>query len=154
MGAYASVDDLTARWRPLTTDEEIDTATVLLEDASVQIRAEIPGLAARIEAGDTDALAAVVRVECAMVKRAMTAGDGGFGVTSTQETHGPFSRTFQYSNPMGDLYLTKAERRLLGGGGQTAFTIDMLGDQQAPWILDRLADIRLASPQPRLSGFE
>jgi hypothetical protein len=41
-----------------------------------------------------------------------------------QETTGPFSRSFNYSNPTGDLYLTKAERRLLGGGVQRAGSID------------------------------
>jgi hypothetical protein len=152
MTAYATVDQLEARWRPLT-ESEIEQAETLLEDASVQVRAEIPTLAARIEAGNPDLLSAAIRVECAMVKRALSAGDGGYGVTSTQETQGPFSRTLQFSNPMGDLYLTKAERRLLGGAGQQAFTISMGGDAR-PWILDELAYIRLASENAEhLSGF-
>lgn len=145
MGAYAGVDDLAARWRPLTDPDEIERAEILLEDASVQIRAEVPDLKARIESGDADLLSAAIRVECAMVKRAMTAGDDGFGVTSTQETQGPFSRTFQYSNPMGDLYMTKAERRLLtNGGAQRAFTIDQSGDGRM-YILDELAYVRFVS---------
>lgn len=153
MAAYATVEQLAARWRPLTEDE-VDTAEVLLEDASVQIRVEVPDLKARILAGDTDLLSAVIRVECSMVKRAMTAGDAGFGVTSAQETQGPFSRTYQYSNPMGDLYLTKAEKRLLGAAGQRAFTINQ-GLPDGVWVLDALAAVRAASPNAAgLSGFE
>lgn len=153
MTAYATVDQLQARWRPLTP-EETDKAEVLLEDASVQIRSEIPDLKSRIEAGDADLLSAVIRVECAMVKRAMASGDDGIGVTSTQETQGPFSHTLQYSNPMGDLYLTKAERRLLtSGSSQSAYTIEM-GPTAAPYILDELAYVRLSSANYEgLSGF-
>lgn len=152
MTAYATVDQLEARWRPLT-DPEIATAEILLDDASVQVRAEVPDLAKRIEAGDTDLLSAAIRVECAMVKRAMSVADGGYGVTSTQETQGPFSRTFQYSNPMGDLYLTKTERRLLGGSGQSAFSISMGADTR-PYILDELAYVKAASENSLgLSGF-
>lgn len=144
MTAYATVDQLVARWRPLTS-EETAKADVLLEDASVQIRAEIPDLRARIEAGDTDLLSAAIRVECAMVKRAMASGDDGVGITSAQETQGPFSHTFQYANPSGDLYLTKAERRLLtAGGAQRAFTISQGGDT-LPYVLDELAYVRAAS---------
>lgn len=153
MSAYATVDDLAARWRPLT-DAEITRAEIILDDAAVQIRAEVPTLKARIEAGDTDLMSAVIRVECAMVKRAMSVQEDAVGVTSAQETQGPFSHTFQYSNPMGDLYLTKAEKRLLGGSGQSAFTISMGGDAR-PWILDELAYVRAASINSNaLSGFE
>jgi hypothetical protein len=123
---YATTSDLEARWRPLT-DPEAATATVLLADASTQIRSEFPTLDILI-AGDADADPVVppnpdlarnaTRVVCAMVRRAMDAPeDGGFGVGSIQETTGPFSRSLSYSNPMGDLYLTKAERKLLGVGG-------------------------------------
>ena len=152
MSGYATVDDLAARWRPLT-DPEVEMAEILLEDAAVQIRSEVPDLKARVEAGDTDLMSAAVRVECAMVKRAMSVQDDAMGVTSAQETQGPFSRTFQYSNPMGDLYLTKAEKRLLGSGKQSAFTIGMGGDDRL-YILDELALIRLRSAQTRLVGFE
>ena len=152
MTAYATVEQLAARWRPLT-DDETDTAEILLEDAWVQVRSEVPTLAARIEAGDQDLLSAAIRVECAMVKRAMSVADDAFGVTSTQETQGPFSRTFQFNNPMGDLYLTKAERRLLGSGKAAAFTIDQ-GPGVQPWILDELAYVRIASENAEhLSGF-
>jgi hypothetical protein len=121
---YATTSDLEARWRPLT-EAESTVAGILLGDASAQIRAEFPTLDAAI-AGDeaagidpnVDLARSATRVVCAMVRRAMDApDDGGFGISTVQETTGPFSRSFNYSNPMGDLYLTKAERKLLGVSG-------------------------------------
>lgn len=135
--AYATVTDLETRWRTLSAPEKAQ-ASALLNDAEAQILTEVPDVAERI----TEQAAAtppstllkqlVVRVECAMVKRAMAGGDA-FGVTATQETTGPFSRSVTVANPLGDLYLTRAERRLLGGGGQRAFTIDTGPSTRTDW---------------------
>lgn len=114
MAAFATVEDLEARWRTLSTDEQA-VATVLLDDASAMIRATCP------DATDADILKLVV---CAMVKRAMLAADAP-GVKTTQETAGPFSQSYTYANPMGDMYVTAAEKRLLGCGRQVAFTVPM-----------------------------
>jgi len=121
--AFASATDLAARWRPLTPAEET-MADTLLGDASLIVRSECPDVDARLStippALDPDVPKMVV---CAMVKRAMIAGVDVEGVTNTQQTAGPFSQSMTYSNPMGNLYLTKAERKLLGCGGQEAFTV-------------------------------
>lgn len=132
---YATVQDLVARWRALNA-EETTLATTALSDASVQLRRDVPDLSARILAAtDTDLVETAKQVVCAMVRRAMDVPDGGFGATAKQETQGPFSRSLSYSNPMGDLYTTKAERRRLAGGGvQQAFMIDLGPDTiPAPW---------------------
>lgn len=120
---FASVDDVEKRWRPLTNTER-DTAAVLVEDASVEVRSLLKRSGIDELAPEFDADAARV-VVCGMVKRSMIAGDTAAGVTTAQETTGPFSRSFTYSNPTGDLYLTKRERQLLGVGFQTAFTVQM-----------------------------
>lgn len=121
--SFASTDDLEKRWRPLSPAEK-DTATVLLEDASVEVRSVLrrAGIDYEAPAFDEDAAKIVV---CGMVKRGMVAADSTPGVTTEQETTGPFSRSFTYANPTGDLYMTKRERQLLGLGFQTAFTIPM-----------------------------
>lgn len=122
MTAFATPDDLESRWRPLTPAERA-TADELLSDASAILRAECSGIDARIDDGRLDP--AVPRmVVCAMVKRAMIAGDMAAGVSSHQQTAGPFSQSLSFVNPTGDLYLTKAERKRIGCGGQKAFTID------------------------------
>jgi hypothetical protein len=132
MYEYATTSDLEARWRPLTPDEA-STAAVLLDDASSQIRTELPGIDARLDVSD-DLRRNATRVVCAMVRRAMDVpDDAGFGIATVQETTGPFSRSFNYSNPTGDLYLTKAERRLLGGGVQRAGSIDTVPPGRTLW---------------------
>jgi hypothetical protein len=120
---FASPDDLAKRWRPLSETERTSAAT-LLTDASVEVRSALKRAGINPSADDFDADAATI-VVCGMVKRSMIAGDSSPGVTTAQETTGPFSRSFTYANPTGDLYMTKREKLLLGIGLQTAFTIPM-----------------------------
>ena len=119
---FATVDDLEGRWRPLTTEEQ-DQATLLLGDASTILRSEIPDIDARLAALTLDAELPKLIV-CAMVKWSMLAGTESDGIASAQQTVGPFTQSSTYANPLGNLYVTKAERRLLGSSGQRAFTID------------------------------
>jgi hypothetical protein len=114
MYEYATVADLEARWRPLT-EAEAAKAAVLLDDASSKIRTTIKGIDQRLDADD-DLRRNATRIVCAMVQRAMDAPDDAVGIATVQESVGPFSRSFNYANPMGDLYLRKEERRDLGGG--------------------------------------
>lgn len=127
MAAFATTNDLATRWRPLSAQEEA-TAQALLDDAAAVIRAECPGIEERLAPSDGSAPtldpAVPLLVSCAMVKRAMMSGEMG-GVKSTQETAGPFSQSLSFANPTGDLYLTKAERRMLGCGSQVAFSVPM-----------------------------
>ena len=99
---FASSADLKARW-PELSDEQV--AGTLLSDASQLIRDTCPGWA--------------------MVKRALISGTDNAGLSSAQETAGPYSQTMTYANPTGDLYLTRAEKQRLGQGRQRAFAISM-----------------------------
>lgn len=122
MAAFATAADLEVRWRPLTAAEAL-VADARLVDASAVIRLEAPTIDDRIAADEIDA--ALPRlVACEMVKRSMLSGLTGAGVAQTQQTAGPFSQSQTFANPTGNLYLTKQERRLLGVGNQTAFTIN------------------------------
>lgn len=112
---FASSDDLKARWPDLSDTKLAET---LLSDASQLIRDTCPGWAHAPEA-------TLKAIACAMVKRAMIAGSDNVGLSSTQETTGPFSQTLTYSNPTGDLYLTRTEKQRLGQGRQRAFSISM-----------------------------
>lgn len=112
---FASSDDLKARWPDLSDTEVAET---LLSDASQLIRDTCPGWVHASEA-------TLIAIVCAMVKRAMIAGSDNAGLSSTQETTGPFSQTWNFSNPTGDLYLTRTEKQRLGQGRQRAFSISM-----------------------------
>ncbi len=124
---FATVSELEARWRTLSTDEKT-RATALLEDASYMILARCE-TAATVDDGDTAGRSqreSVLRsIVCAMVQRSMLAGDATPGVKTTQETAGPFSQSFTFANPTGDLYLTAGELKLLPCGRQVAFTVSM-----------------------------
>lgn len=118
---FASVDDLAARWRPLCGDE-LGRAMAALEDASAVIRMVVPDVDDRIIADTLDADVPRM-VACWVAKRALIGNDTG-GVSQLQQTVGPFSQGATYTNPLGDIYLTRQEKKLLGASGQKAFTID------------------------------
>ena len=107
--AFADVSDLESRWRELSTDEEA-RANVLLDDASAMLSALV-----EVDSSDAGQAELLKIVCCDMVIRAMsaTAADT-FGVSQTSMTAGPYTQSFSYSNPSGDMYLTKLEKRLLG----------------------------------------
>lgn len=108
-GPFATVEDLEARWHALTSEEQ-KRAERLLADASDLIRASCPNWARATPLTRE-------RVACAIVKRAMLASDDIAGVTQHAQTAGSYSESFSYSNPDGDLYLTRSEKESLGGDG-------------------------------------
>ena len=105
--AYATVSDLEARWRELTADEE-SKAGVLLDDA-----AAILDTLGVFDSSDPNVAANLRTVSCGMVIRAMS-NTGDMGVSQQSMTAGPYTQSWTYSNPSGDMYLTKMDKRLLG----------------------------------------
>ena len=124
---YASASDLQARWRPLST-EELIRADVLLEDAAARIDSYAPP-PTEGDLSDTQTRVRLI-ISCEMVKRVMVNATGP-GVTQRSDTAGPFTAQVTFANPLGDLYLTKADKRLLAGGRQTAGNVSMLEPEDA-----------------------
>lgn len=117
--AFATVADLEARWRGLSEQEQA-RAKVLLLDAADLIRTTTRRWGELSES-------TLKRVSCQVVRRAMGSDSiPGGDVSSMMTTAGPYSQQFSYSNPQGDLYLTKAERKSLGVGVGRAFEVDLL----------------------------
>lgn len=107
--AYATIADVEARWRTLSADERT-RAEALLSDASLML-AEL----ADVDEDDDEQAELLEVVCCNMVIRAMAAtAMDTFGVSQTSVTAGPYTQSYSYSNPSGDMYLTKFEKRLLG----------------------------------------
>lgn len=107
----ATVTDLEARWHTLT-DTEKSVASTLIGDAVAYLKRIAPNY----DDIPADTLKSIV---CAMVKRAMLSRDSS-GISQQSETVGSFSASYTWSNPTGDLYLTREERRQLGLGAQHA----------------------------------
>ena len=111
---FADLGELQARWpdMPAGSDEH---AGVLLEDASQFILDVCPS-AATVSANTRR------RIVCAVVRRSIEAqASPGAGMSTFQATTGPFTNSYTPTNPHGDFYLTKAERKALGEGRQKAF---------------------------------
>ena len=113
--AYADASDLEVRWRTLTTDEQ-ERAEALLDDASAMLDAYVT-----VDETDEQQMKLLKIVVCNMVERAMSTGGDIFGVTQQSMTAGPYAQTFNYANPTGDLYITKAEKKMLKIGGKIGF---------------------------------
>lgn len=111
---FATMQELKDRWPDLPLGSE-DHAGILLEDASQFILDVCPSAADASESTRR-------RIVCAVVRRSMQAAQQGMeGVQNESLTSGPFSMSQTPSNPHGDFYLTKAERKALGEGKQKAF---------------------------------
>lgn len=107
--AFALVSDIEARWRDLSTTEET-RASVLIDDASAMLSKLVD-----VDPSDEKQAALLKTVCCSMVIRAMSATESdSFGVANTSMQAGSYMQTWTYSNPSGDMYLTKMEKRLLG----------------------------------------
>lgn len=109
--AYATYEDLQARWRTLTESEQA-TATVLLDDAAAIIDAYV-----LIDTENEGQMERAKYVSCSMVRRSMMVSESDLvGINQASATMGPFSQQATFANPTGDLYLTAQEKAMLGAG--------------------------------------
>lgn len=109
--AYATVDDLEARWHALEGDDATRAET-LLDDAAAMLDALV-----EVDPEDEQQANLLKIVSCSMVTRAMLSADSdAYGVSQLDYGMGPFSQAAHFANPNGDLYLTAQEKRLLGIG--------------------------------------
>lgn len=115
MEPFASPEDLEERWRPLEPSEEA-RAKALLADATALMMREMAASGVEVDEGDEVQAQALKAVCCAVVRRCMGAPIDGPTVSNTSQTAGPFSQSFTYSSPSGDMYLTSGEKRELGVG--------------------------------------
>lgn len=111
--SYATVEDVQARRLEELTDEQAALVAVLLEDAAVLIDSETT-----IDTDNEKQLAAAKMVSCNVVNRALQASESDmYGVSNASYTMGPFSQSATFSNPSGDLYLSRTEKDMLNVGG-------------------------------------
>ena len=110
--AYATVEDLVCEVRdPAAAAKLLERASTLIDDV--------------IGSGTAPGADTLNGVCCAMVERALAPlGTDMYGVTQYSQTAGPYSGSMTYSNPMGDLYVTREERRRLTRGTSAIFGID------------------------------
>lgn len=130
---YASVSDITAIGRTLTTAQE-SAAEVLLTQASALLRLEalnygksIDDMIADTAAGEDYALV-VKNVVVSAVCRALDAAEESTGFESASETLGPYQYTYKYGANIGEiLYYKKSELQRLGLCVQVVGWADLYG---------------------------
>ena len=110
---YASVADVEVRLNRTFGSGESDQCEALLVDATNMLDAMVD-----VDISD-QTQRGLLKIVCAnMVSRSLaTATSESFGVGEATYTMGPFTQSLNFSNPSGDLYLTKGEKRMLGIGG-------------------------------------
>ena len=112
--AFATYTDVEDRWHALTAEEQV-RATALLDDASAMISAALRRAGVGIDGSDDEQATLIKKACCAMVIRAMMAGaSSAFGIDQMQASMGPFGQNVHFSNPSGDLYISKQEEKDLG----------------------------------------
>lgn len=123
MADYATLADLKAHWPALSADQEPEAQQKLTE-ASIEVRALFPDVDGRLASNALDVEVPRL-VVCRMVKRAMDSPvEAMGGVQSTTQQTGPFTQTLNFTNPDGNIYLSKADKRLLSPPRSArAFTI-------------------------------
>lgn len=113
---FASVDDYTARYGSVDDEEQLEA---LLYDAECMLltayhrRYGEDWEEGAHAAFDLNACA----VACAIAHRALSVPSGMDGATSATMMAGSYSQTISWSNPTGDLWLSKSDLRRLGLAG-------------------------------------
>lgn len=136
---FANIGDLIDAWGPLSSEQE-DRALPLLARVSRKIRALDRSIDDRIAAWDDDPRPANALdpetardVTCDIVHRTLAAlasqpASVGHPVDTVQWGVDIFQESYKFSNPTGDIYLTKAERQELGIFRQRAFSVSLIPD--------------------------
>lgn len=107
--AYAEVSDIEVRLGRTFTADETANVEALLDDASAVLNK-------LVILDDTTEQNELLKFVCTnMVCRAVSAnGMDVLGASQASVTAGPYTQSFSFATPSGDMYLTKLEKRLLG----------------------------------------
>lgn len=130
--AYATVEDVQERMTRHMTEEEQNVCETLLDDAAVII-----------DAYNKEAdIAAKKLVSCRMVVRSIDTGAGDIPLGATQGSMSALgysqSWTISSGGAVGEMYLGKLEKRMLGLGdriGSKSPVEDLSGEAKDAWYL-------------------
>ena len=118
MEAFATVEDLEAGWRNLSSDEE-ETAEILLQRASAYLASLMRRDGIVIDVADEIQTMNLATVTCNMVRRVMDAPSGG--ASSITQGIGETNASVSFSNPDASLYLSKSDMLALGLAGKNKY---------------------------------
>ncbi len=129
MSAFATLDDITKLWRPLTAEEQ-PRAEALLSVVSDSLRYEARKVGKDLEGMimKDSALENVARsVTVDVVARTLMTSTAQEPMTQMSQTAGPYSTTAQFLVPGGGLFIKRSELARLGLRRQRCGVIDFYG---------------------------
>ena len=108
--AYADVEDIELRLQRTFSESETANVEALLDSASAVLNKLV-----KVVEGDSEQAELLKFVCTNMVCRSVSAnGMDVLGASQASVTAGPYTQSFSFATPSGDMYLTKLEKRLLG----------------------------------------
>ena len=129
MSAFATVDDLTRLWRPMTSEEQT-RAEALLEVISASLRVEADKVEKDLDAmvAEDDNLAAVaMSVTVDVAARTLMTSTNQEPMTQLSQTAGPYSTSGTFLVPGGGLFIKRSELARLGLRRQKCGVMEIYG---------------------------
>lgn len=129
MSAFATVDDLTRLWRPMTSEEQT-RAEALLEVISASLRVEADKVGKDLDAmvAEDDNLAAVaMSVTVDVAARTLMTSTNQEPMTQLSQTAGPYSTSGTFLVPGGGLFIKRSELARLGLRRQKCGVMEIYG---------------------------
>lgn len=129
MTAFATIDDITKLWRPMTVEEQTRAAS-LLEVVSASLRTEADKVGKDLDkmVSASAAYAAVARsVTVDVVARTLMTATDQEPMTQFTQTAGPYSASGTYLVPGGGLFIKRSELARLGLRRQRMGVFDPYG---------------------------
>ena len=130
MSAFATIDDITNLWRPMSTNEQA-RAEALLEAVSASLRVEADKIGKDLDKMVTanDKYAVVVKaVTVDIVARVLMTSTNQEPTTQFAQSAGGYSVSGTYLVPGGGIFIKKAELARLGLCRQRVGVIDFYAD--------------------------
>lgn len=118
MQPLATIADLQKGWRDLSDDEAL-AANTLLERASAQLYTLLNNHGIAVDVSNEIQAINLCTVTCNMVRRVLDISAAN--VSQISQTIGSTTASMSFSNPDGSLYLTKADREMLGLVGKNRY---------------------------------
>lgn len=132
MSAYATLDDLTALWRPMTSEEQARAAP-LLEVVSASLRVEADKVGKDLDAmvaASTDLAEVAKSVTVDVVARTLMTSTDQEPMTQMSQTAGPYSASGTFLVPGGGLFIKRSELARLGLRRQKCGVMEVYGPYQ------------------------
>lgn len=126
--AYANHEDLTLYWKAPDDDTRAD---YILKMVSNRLRQIADDVSVDLDAMVNNSAVYFLNVQSVVMeaaKRALQSPLDQLPTESYQQTAGPYSENFKYSNPAGDIFFKKSELKLLGLYGSQS--LDSLSTSQ------------------------